>query len=142
MKSTPPAGARVNIQGCKAVTRKGMRHLRRCEQLLSLNLRGLPRLTGASMDQLHGMQLKELLLGGSSWAVTDEDVARLVVACPSLTQLDIRYLRKITPRLVNLLLEELSGSRVVTLIIKRTWGEQKNNLPPLPSSAPLRLVFV
>ena len=66
------------VAGCKAVTRKGMRHLRRCERLLSLNLRGLPRLTDASLDQLHGMPLKELLLGGSSWAVTDEDVARSV----------------------------------------------------------------
>ena len=139
-----PSLRMLEIAHCSAVTEEGLRHLRRSEQLLYVGLIGLSCVTDAGLDQLHGMQLKELSLVNSGYAdvdITDEGVTRLVVACPSLTRLHLRLTGKLTPNVVSLLLRALPGSRVFTLIVVGARGEQRRQLLSLPSSATLRLVF-
>ena len=138
-----PSLQTLSMRHCRSVSEKGLYHLRRCEQLLSLNLSHVPCVTDAVLDQLHGMQLKELILsdGYDILRVSNEGLSRLVVACPSLTRLGVSYLRGLTPGLVNLLLRVLPNSRDVSLYVRETlW--QPMPPPQLPPSSPVRLLQI
>ena len=62
------------------MTEEGLHHLRRCEQLLSLDLGDLPCVADTILEQLHGTPLVELFLGDSYWTdnVTDQAASRSV----------------------------------------------------------------
>ena len=137
----------LSMRYCRSVSEEGLYHLRRCEQLLSLNLNGLSCVTDVVLDQLHGMQLQELILSDGydkTTSFTDEGLSRLVVACPSLTRLGVSYVRGLTPGLVNRLLRVLPNSRHVSLCVREVVASllRPLPLPQLPPSSPLRILFV
>ncbi|XP_043200420.1 uncharacterized protein LOC122369615 isoform X2 [Amphibalanus amphitrite] len=134
-----PGLTTLNIQDCPSVTEDGLFHLRRCKHLLSLDLSYLRCVTDAVLDRLHGLPLKQLHLAeGYQGAAgfTDQGVTRLVVACQSLTLLDISCVEDLSPDLVDLLFEQLPVARDVTLYVG---GTNLEELPPrLPGPLTLR----
>ena len=85
------------VADCDAVSEEGLYHLRRCKHLVYLDLSGLSCVSDAVLDQLHGMQLEELIMddGYQIGNVTDDGVTRSVShgrGCYSVSQSEKRVL--------------------------------------------------
>ena len=139
-----PSLQTLNIKYCDAVSEEGLYHLRRCKHLLYLDLSGLSCVSDAVLDQLHGMQPEDLIMDDRYQIgnVTDDGITRFVLACTSLSRLDVSFAGRlggeVTHGLLHMLPINLPGLRDVTLRVR---GSQPDKRPRSPSSGPLRVIF-
>lgn len=125
----------LELDSCNTkVTEVGMRHLHRCPQLRSLKI-GM-HVTDAMLKALHGAPLTELHLRPPMWSnkpvgFSARVVCRMVLACPSLTELCFQDYLNIV-ELVDALGPKLPLGRELTIYVSSNCMGKLRNFPINP----------